>query len=160
MVGLGTRSGHPRPEIDHDLASQRLDVAAHEQRPLARHDLVALVAASSVAGAEATVIESVADSLVEVSGAPLSRGGAPVRRQHGGRASIARVEPRWRAEDVRRALEQGSDLLVPERPGATQIVRQPTTGRDRGLDRGQRLDRSQQLDVEPDPRRASLVRSR
>jgi conjugative relaxase-like TrwC/TraI family protein len=101
VVGLGGRE-RDQPPIDLDDVGRRLDRATRDQRPLAHHDLVALLSASSVAGARAESIEALAASLAEAAGPPCARGGGPSRC-----AATGREVSRWRAEELRRALDGG-----------------------------------------------------
>lgn len=97
VVGLGA-TDRDQPSIDLDKVRGRLDVAAREQRPLSRRDLVALFSTSSVVGATAESIEAQVGSLVRGAGSPDD--------------GIARVEPRWRAGDLGRALLEGIDSAL------------------------------------------------
>jgi conjugative relaxase-like TrwC/TraI family protein len=147
VVGLGGR-GRKRQVVDVDRARGRLGALPRGQRPLARHDLVALLASSSVAGTTAASLESMAATLAD-----------RVAGRDGGseQVGIARVEPRWGADEVGRALE-GIDSLAEGR-GTARVLRERSDGRsrERGVDRVRRLeDRA----PETGPRAASLGRAR
>jgi conjugative relaxase-like TrwC/TraI family protein len=165
VVGLGAQ-GRDQPPIDLDQAMSRLDVAAFRRRPLARRDLVALLCASSRAGARAESVESLAASLTTAAGESLPPVGAAPgatwardpRRQASG---IARVEPRWRAADLGRALqEQGAEpARDPDHPPDGALRRE--RGRELGLEPGgPRSDRRVAGELEPEHRMLSLGRAR
>jgi conjugative relaxase-like TrwC/TraI family protein len=139
VVGLGGR-GRDRKEVDLGEAERRLGAVAKEQRPLARHDLVALFAATSATGTRAGSLESLATSVIDAAGLPLDRAGVPPQRS-AGPAAITRFEPRWRAEDLSRALREIAAPACEPREIAPPGREHPG-----GLDRDRRVDRTGQLE--------------
>jgi conjugative relaxase-like TrwC/TraI family protein len=145
VVGPGARDRN-QPSIDLDRVEGRLDVAARRQRPLSRQDLVALFSASSVVGATAASLEAQVASLLRGAGGP--------------DAAIARVEPRWPAGDLGRALQEGLGSALDREHRIEDRHR---------LDRGQRLGteraplrsgREAPSDLEPERPMVSLGRAR
>ncbi len=170
VVGLGCR-GPEHPAVDLDVASRRLELAAREQRPLARHELVAVLSASSFAGTSANLVESLAHSLTEAAGTPVEPGKTQTGWSRGerDRGRTPRVEPRWRAEDLRHAMHQGIEALVGERRGMDTIAWEPDLGHEHRIDRGKGLEaerrasgsrRPRSRDLEIDPPTTSLGRAR
>ncbi len=165
VVGLGAH-GRDQPPIDLDQAMSRLELAALRRRPLARRDLVALLCASSRAGARAESVESLAASLTTAAGEPLAPVaaalGAPSardpRRQE---SAIARVEPRWRAADLGRALREQLAERAPDREHRPDAALRREHGRELGRDAGgPRSDRRVGAELEPEHRMLSLGRAR
>ncbi len=154
VVGLG-RTAAPPATVDADRLLAQLGTAPGE-RQLARRDVVAAVAASSLRGAHASELEAVAASLTDSSdSARCARSAATVSTGH---------EPRWRAADLTGRLAAGAplgdltgrlaaaaagDLVLPRgRVPAGRSVTGREVGRDAG-DRafGQRPDRGDALAV-------------
>ncbi len=106
VVGLA-RGAEPAPLVDHQRIGARIDELSCTHRWLARRDLVAVVSAATVHGATAQVVESVAASMAEAAGAPVS----------GNRS----FEPRWEASAVARAVEHRPEVLVPAAAHSTEV---------------------------------------
>ncbi len=101
--------------VDRTRAGVALEGLARAGRSLARRDLVAVVASASTRGASAGQIESVAEGLIKTIGGPgPARGSDGATPSRPGPSRDGPTEPRWRAEDVARAL----DLLDEEDPAA------------------------------------------
>jgi conjugative relaxase-like TrwC/TraI family protein len=129
-------------EFDAQRVSDQLAEFARRDRPVARHDLVAVVAAASTLGASAHAVESVASRIAEASGPPIGNGRVdrPVAgTSRDGRAGRG-AEPRWRAGEVSRAFGRhtdevlagpavGADRAAPVDRTTATLGRQPSEGR-------------------------------
>ncbi|MGA8724917.1 MAG: MobF family relaxase [Acidimicrobiales bacterium] len=149
VVGLGGRE-RDQPSVDLGNVRRRLDVAAREQRPLRRNDLVALLSTSSLVGATAAVVEAQVASLVRGAGSPLP----------GEAAGIAPVEPSWRAGDLGRALQEGIGSAL-DGEHLTEGGHRLDRGRGFGTERGPLCSgREASRDLEPERSVVSLGRAR
>jgi hypothetical protein len=104
VVGRPREVDGNRAAVDRGRVGTALGALARHGRSVARRDLVAAVAAASIVGATAAEIESAANRLIELAGPSAT---ATDRLDRAGRARnrIAAPEPRWRAEELVRGLE-------------------------------------------------------
>jgi conjugative relaxase-like TrwC/TraI family protein len=108
------RDRRAAPMIDHRAVTDRLAELTRRHRTVARHHLVALVASSAPAGADARHIESITSRWLEASGPALTGDDRGVCRP-------ARSEQRWEAAAVGRALE--AEPVGAEPVGAEAVAR-------------------------------------
>ncbi len=126
-----------RDPVDPDRMRAGLEDRARVRRSFARRDLVAAAAAASVGGASAADVERLADRLAELAGASVP---LPEAGRSGVRQGLRGPEPRWRSEDVLRAVTDGdwaeTARAVPDRGavlGGPAVERRPGRARERGV---------------------------